>query len=163
MPTLGARSAGGKRRPPPPTWTTSCGRARRPIPRTATTSFTTIGLCSRAGARARSATTARTRSTSPPRRRAAATPRAAPPSAGADDDMTALHIDNFVAAIRTGAALRQPIEEGATSVLLCHLGNIAQWTGRALRTDPQSGRIEGDDQAMGYWQREYAPGWAPAV
>ncbi len=82
---------------------------------------------------------------------------------GADDAMTALHIDNFVAAIRTGAALRQPIEEGATSVLLCHLGNIAQWTGRALRTDPQSGRIEGDDQAMGYWQREYAPGWAPAV
>src|SRR6266536_204978 len=81
----------------------------------------------------------------------------------ADDDMTALHIDNFVEAIRTGAALRQPIEEGAKSVLLCHLGNIAQWTGRALRTDPQSGHIEGDDQAMGYWQREYAPGWAPVV
>ncbi len=81
----------------------------------------------------------------------------------ADDDMTNAHIANFVDAIRTGAALRQPIEEGAKSVLLCHLGNIAQWTGRALRTDPQSGRILGDDQAMGFWQREYAPGWAPVV
>jgi predicted dehydrogenase len=80
-----------------------------------------------------------------------------------DDQLTALHVANFVAAIRTGAAANQPIEEGAKSVLLCHLGNIAQWTGRALRLDPRSGRILGDEQAMGFWQREYAPGWAPAV
>jgi len=81
----------------------------------------------------------------------------------ADDDMTALHIANFVDAIRTGAPLRQPIDEGAKSVLLCHLGNIAQWTGRALRVDPATGRIQGDEQAMAHWSREYAPGWAPAV
>jgi len=81
----------------------------------------------------------------------------------ADDEMTALHIDNFVDAIRTGAALRQPIEEGAKSVLLGHLGNIAQSTGRALRIDPTSGRITDDAEAMKLWQREYAPGWAPAV
>ncbi len=81
----------------------------------------------------------------------------------ADDDMTALHIGNFVDAIRTGAPLHQPIEEGAKSVLLCHLGNIAQWTGRALRVDPATGHIQGDDAAMAYWQREYAPGWAPTV
>ncbi len=81
----------------------------------------------------------------------------------ADDDMTNLHIANFVDAIRTGAALRQPIEEGAKSVLLCHLGNIAQWTGRALRVDPATGHIQGDDAAMAHWSREYAPGWAPTV
>jgi len=81
----------------------------------------------------------------------------------ADDDMTNLHIANFVDAVRTGAALRQPIEEGAKSVLLCHLGNIAQWTGRALKVDPATGRIQGDDAAMVYWQREYAPGWTPTV
>jgi predicted dehydrogenase len=81
----------------------------------------------------------------------------------ADDDMTRLHIENFVDAIRTGATLRQPIEEGAKSVLLCHLGNIAQWTGRALKVDPATGRIQGDDAAMAYWQREYAPGWTPTV
>jgi len=81
----------------------------------------------------------------------------------ADDDMTRLHIENFVDAIRTGASLRQPIDEGAKSVLLCHLGNIAQWTGRALRVDPATGRIQGDEAAMAYWQREYAPGWTPTV
>src|SRR6266700_1263341 len=81
----------------------------------------------------------------------------------ADDEMTALHIANFVDAIRTGAALRQPIEEGAKSVLLGHLGNIAQWTGRALRIDAASGRIIGDEEAMKLWQREYAPGWTPVV
>src|SRR6266550_983294 len=80
-----------------------------------------------------------------------------------DDQLTGLHLANFVAAIRTGAVVNQPIEEGAKSVLLCHLGNIAQWTGRALRTDPRSGRILGDEQAMSFWQREYAPGWAPVV
>jgi hypothetical protein len=48
-------------------------------------------------------------------------------------------------------------------VLLCHLGNIAQWTGRALRVDAATGRIQGDEAAMAYWQREYAPGWAPTV
>lgn len=81
----------------------------------------------------------------------------------ADDDMTNLHIQNFVDAVRTGSPLRQPIDEGAKSVLLCHLGNIAQWTGRALKVDPANGHILGDDAAMAYWQREYAPGWAPTV
>jgi hypothetical protein len=81
----------------------------------------------------------------------------------ADDDMTVLHIDNFVDAIRTGAALRQPIEEGAKSVLLGHLGNIAQSTGRALLIDATTGRITSDEEAMKYWQREYASGWAPVV
>ncbi len=71
-----------------------------------------------------------------------------------DDQLTALHIANFVEAVRTGAPVTQPIAEGAKSVLLCHLGNIAQWTGRALRIDPQSGHVQGDEQAMGYWQRE---------
>jgi len=81
----------------------------------------------------------------------------------ADDDMTALHIANFVDAIRSGAALHQPIEEGAKSVLLGHLGNIAQTTGRALRIDAASGHITGDEEAMKSWAREYAPGWAPVV
>ena len=67
------------------------------------------------------------------------------------------------AAVRSGESLHQPIEEGAKSVLLCHLGNIAQWTGRALRIDAKTGHIEADAEAMGYWQREYAPGWAPVV
>jgi predicted dehydrogenase len=82
---------------------------------------------------------------------------------GADDEATGLHIGNFVDAIRTGAPLRQPITEGVKSVLLCHLGNIAQSTGRALRTDATTGRIAGDADAMKLWEREYAPGWMPVV
>ena len=86
-----------------------------------------------------------------------------PLATSGDDRLTALHVANFVEAVRTGTALHQPIEEGVKSVLLCHLGNIAQWTGYALRIDPRSGRILGDEEAMAYWQREYAPGWAPVV
>ena len=82
---------------------------------------------------------------------------------GADDDATGLHISNFVDAIRSGAALHQPIAEGVKSVLLCHLGNIAQSTGRALRTEAATGRIVGDADAMKLWEREYAPGWMPVV
>jgi predicted dehydrogenase len=81
----------------------------------------------------------------------------------ADDEATGTHIANFIDAVRTGAPLHQPISEGAKSVLLCHLGNIAQSTGRALRTDPASGRIVDDADAMKLWQREYAPGWMPVV
>jgi predicted dehydrogenase len=80
----------------------------------------------------------------------------------ADDEATGTHIANFIDAVRTGAALHQPIAEGAKSVLLCHLGNIAQSTGRALRIDA-SGHIQGDADAMKQWQREYAPGWMPVV
>ena len=80
-----------------------------------------------------------------------------------DDQLTALHIANFVEGVRTGSPVSQPIEEGAKSVRLCHLGNIAQWTGRALRVDPATGRIQGDDAAMVHWSREYAPGWTPTV
>lgn len=82
---------------------------------------------------------------------------------GADDEATGLHIANFVDAIRTGAPLHQPIAESVKSVLLCHLGNIAQSTGRALRTDPATGRIVDDANAMKLWGREYAPGWMPAA
>jgi predicted dehydrogenase len=80
----------------------------------------------------------------------------------ADDEATGTHVANFIDAVRTGAALHQPIAEGAKSVLLCHLGNIAQSTGRALRIDA-SGHILDDADAMKQWQREYAPGWMPVV
>jgi len=95
-------------------------------------------------------------------REAKAAKPADPLNVVADDEMTAVHIANFVAAVRTGAALHQPIAEGAKSVLLCHLGNIAQSTGRALHIDA-SGHIIDDADAMKQWQREYAPGWMPVV
>jgi predicted dehydrogenase len=80
-----------------------------------------------------------------------------------DDAATAVHMENFIAAIRNGGTLRAPISDAAKSVLLCHLGNIAQYTGRALKTDPKNGHIVGDADALRYWSREYAPSGTPAV
>ena len=82
---------------------------------------------------------------------------------GGGDAMTDRHIANFVAAIRTGEALRSPIAEGRKSVLLCHLGNLAQEHGGALRTDPSNGHILDNPEAAARWQRTYAPGWEPTL
>ena len=80
-----------------------------------------------------------------------------------DDALTTLHIQNFVAAVRTGTPLTQPIASGHRTQVLCHLGNIAQFTGRTLHTDPATGHILGDEEAMRLWGCEYEPGWAPTV
>ncbi len=74
-----------------------------------------------------------------------------------------LHIGNFFAAIRDGAALHSPIEDGHISTLMCHLGNIAQVHGGALDIDPATGRIRNNREAMRLWRRDYAPGWEPKV
>jgi predicted dehydrogenase len=81
----------------------------------------------------------------------------------ASDRLTTMHIANFVDAIRTGAKLTSPIDEGHKSTLLCHLGNIAQRTGRALRIEPKNGHVIDDPDAMQLWSRRYEPGWEPRV
>jgi predicted dehydrogenase len=73
------------------------------------------------------------------------------------------HFRNFLDAIRGQGKLNSEIGEGHKSTLLCHLGNIAQRTGRALRCDPKDGRILDDADAMKLWKREYEPGWEPKV
>ena len=75
----------------------------------------------------------------------------------------AVHLINFLDAIRSGERLNSGIEGGHKSTLLCHLGNIAQRTGRTLNCDPKNGRILGDRKAMKFWDREYARGWEPKV
>jgi hypothetical protein len=46
---------------------------------------------------------------------------------------------------------------------MLHLGNISQRVGRALSCNPIDGHILNDGGAMKLWQREYEPGWEPAV
>ncbi|MGD2152166.1 MAG: Gfo/Idh/MocA family oxidoreductase, partial [Gemmatimonadales bacterium] len=77
--------------------------------------------------------------------------------------LTELHIANFLAAIRGADTLTAPIDDARKSVLLCHLGNIAQRTGRTLQCDPTTGRIVGDAEALALWTRDYEPGWEPEV
>jgi len=75
------------------------------------------------------------------------------------------HIANFLSAVRDDSAggLTAGIEEANPSTHLCHLGNIAQRTGRALECDGKTGRILDDADAMAYWTRDYAAGWQPKV
>ena len=80
-----------------------------------------------------------------------------------DDALTGLHQANFLDAIRTGIPLTAPIADGAKTGMLCHLGTIAQQTGRILHTNPVDGHIIGDVAAMKLWRRTYQPGWAPVV
>src|SRR5262245_60502827 len=75
----------------------------------------------------------------------------------------AAHAANLLAAVREGKPLNSEIEEGHKSTLLCHLGNIAHRTGRALRCEPKSGHIVGDAEAAKLWSREYEKGWEPKV
>jgi predicted dehydrogenase len=74
-----------------------------------------------------------------------------------------VHIANFLATVRGTTKLNSDIEEGHKSTLLCHLGNIAQRTGRAVKCSPKDGRILDDKEALAYWKREYAKGWEPAI
>ena len=67
------------------------------------------------------------------------------------------HIANFLNAIRDNKPLElnAVVHEAHKSTLLCHLGNIAQRTGHTLNCDRENGRIANDQQAMGFWSREY--------
>jgi len=73
------------------------------------------------------------------------------------------HIGNFLAAIRGKGSLSSEIENGHKSTLLCHLGNIAHRTGRALKCSATDGKIMDDKEAMAFWKREYEKGWEPTV
>ena len=73
------------------------------------------------------------------------------------------HIANFFDSIRENKPLNSEIQEGHWSTLLCHLGNIAYRTGHELHTDPESGHILKDNEAMKLWKREYRKGWEPKV
>ncbi|MGH7677881.1 MAG: Gfo/Idh/MocA family protein [Gemmatimonadaceae bacterium] len=80
-----------------------------------------------------------------------------------DDGLTQLHVDNFTNAVRTGTRLSAPIEDGAKTGLICHLATIAHQTQRKLTTDPKTGRIKGDAEAMKLWSRDYDARWKPVV
>ncbi|WP_341227404.1 Gfo/Idh/MocA family oxidoreductase [uncultured Arcticibacterium sp.] len=72
------------------------------------------------------------------------------------------HMQNFVDAIQKGEALNSPIDEAVKSTLLCHLGNMAQKTGKTLTCDTTTGKPN-DAEAMQLWGRSYEKGWKPVV
>jgi predicted dehydrogenase len=71
------------------------------------------------------------------------------------------HAQNFIDCIASGNLPNADIEIGHLSSSLCHLGNIAIRTGRALTFDPKMEQFSGDDEANKLVGREYRAGhWA---
>ncbi len=76
------------------------------------------------------------------------------------DTMTDAHFANFIAAIRTGAKLNQPVAQGNVAVTMLQLANVAYFTQRELKVDA-SGAILGDKEAEAMTRRTYEKGWEP--
>ncbi|WP_420154587.1 Gfo/Idh/MocA family oxidoreductase [Siphonobacter sp.] len=81
---------------------------------------------------------------------------------GGGGDMTTGHMVNFFEAIRGKAKQNSPIDEGAKSVLLCHLANISSRINKPFEVDTKNGHIR-DKEAMKLWSRTYEKGWEPPV
>ena len=66
---------------------------------------------------------------------------------------------NFIDAVRANnpALQNAPIEEGAKSVLLMHLGNISYRLGRSLQFDSEKMECVGDHEANAMFKRKYRP------
>jgi len=79
------------------------------------------------------------------------------------DSMTDRHFANFIDAIRTGVPLRQPVSQGNLCTTLMQLANISYFTGRRLQTDPTTGTILNDPEALRMTRRTYEKGWEPRL
>jgi len=84
-------------------------------------------------------------------------------SSSPNEGLDAIHVDNFLNAVRKGTPLNAPVTTGFRSTLWVQLGNIAQRMGHTLHIDQQNGHILHDEEAMKLWGREYEKGWEPKV
>ena len=62
-------------------------------------------------------------------------------------DDTGAHLANWIACIKSREMPVADVEIGHRSTTVCHLGNIARWTGRKLQWDPDREQFVGDDEA----------------
>jgi predicted dehydrogenase len=65
------------------------------------------------------------------------------------------HVGNWIECIKTRAKPVADVEIGHRSTTVCHLGNIARWTGRKLRWDPVQETFPDDAEANYYLDREH--------
>lgn len=69
------------------------------------------------------------------------------------------HLQNWFDCIRSRAMPIADVEIGHRSATMCHLGNIARWTGRKLQWDPETERFVDDADANGYLERPMRAPW----
>lgn len=63
------------------------------------------------------------------------------------------HVRNWIECIKSREKPVADVEIGHRSTTVCHLGNIARWTGRHLRWDPAKEVFPGDAEANEYLDR----------
>jgi predicted dehydrogenase len=63
------------------------------------------------------------------------------------------HLQNWLDCIKSRKPTAAGAEIGHRSCTLCHLGNIARWTGRRLRWDPVQETFPSDAEANAYLER----------
>ncbi len=82
----------------------------------------------------------------------------------ADEGMVDAHVQNFLDCVRDGKTPNADIEVGHKSTRLCHLGNVAFRTGKALAFDAATETFPGEPAANALLAREYRKGFElPAV
>jgi hypothetical protein len=69
------------------------------------------------------------------------------------------HMTDWLEAIRARKKPIADVEIGHRSATVCHLGNIARWTGRRLKWDPVSERFPDDADANKLLAREHRKGY----
>lgn len=77
-------------------------------------------------------------------------------------NLDSLHIDNFLACVKSRQRPNADIEEGHRTAVMCQLGNAAMQTGRVLRWDPEAETVIGDAEANAALRWEYREPWTLA-
>ena len=72
---------------------------------------------------------------------------------------SANHYRDFLNCVKTRQRPICDVETGASSVTVCHLGNIAWWLGRTLEWDPARREIVGDPEASRWMDRPRRAPW----
>lgn len=68
------------------------------------------------------------------------------------------HQQDFINCVRSRRKPICDVEIGCSTITVCHLGNIAYWTGRPIRWDPKAREIIGDPEAARWlWRPMRAP------
>ncbi len=69
------------------------------------------------------------------------------------------HLKNWLDCVKSRAKPNADVEIGHRSATVCHLGNIARWTGRRLKWDPVKEVFPDDPQANEHLDRKRRKAW----
>src|SRR5262249_39326405 len=73
------------------------------------------------------------------------------------------HLQNWIDCIRTRRRPIADVEIGASTITVCHLGNIAYWLGRPIKWDPAKREIVDDSSATRMLSRAKRGSWRTYV